>query len=1022
MKKKVLLYGLLLGSATFLHAQSGIGIGVELPHGSTILDVEASDKGISLPNVALTSLTAYSPIPMEPKDGLLVFNTTENVAQLTKGFYYWGTLGTGKGWLPIAANQSVVLTKEGDDYYFTQGDTTLNLTEEISNVQRYALMVQQTEDENSNGVKLATKFNDGKEGSADVLLTETLTGLTRGKEGNTGRIAYTYTDETGEAASTKLTITSDVIESFEEIVKNEEVKNSLNNYLDEKKGSVKIDWEERKWWLDKPREYDDFVFTFDKPGETSPVRKTLSGLILDYVPLATITKVPTAEGETTYDQPGFHYEFNNGRDGHKVELKETVTTLERDPNNTIHGRAYNFRNEQGKSFNFNVTQDIIATFSTVMNSQAAKSWLIGYESGKEKQLTKIYHDPNYDPDDDPTEEGYFNRDLFAEFPTEIGGGNTSRVNFSEYVRRHQTIGFMDKIEPHGGFSGKGFTFDSKNELSPASFEFTETRTLLNRFTDRDWLANFEESGKVTQEVLENNPDYGLDLDSGFTYYTFQDESGAMRYMTVSQDVSNDFEKILVKNQTVLDRFIQEASGDIKIIKEGDDIVFVVKEGATEERINITQLIKDNSSVASLTEQSDTENTAKVGLALKFSDGKQTNPEELSFAETLTTLTKGVDDTTDLTEYTYTDEAGVPQTLAVSQDVSNDFSKIVNANQEVIKTIVGDYTGNIKIERVTGIVNEDGNPDFDVRLTFLDEEAPGNTVSAIKFINDNASIVQRPSEDAFAGIGKNVKFGLMIDGPDKNDKTYGSYTSFETLTKIEKDVAPNGHITYEYYDERFPVKNLPSAEWITYMPITQDVIASFKFAIANEENKALITNIVQESSANPWNKQGTTEVAKSNTDDIYTKGKVVIGGETMIENPKATNTKLSVGGDVVIDGKFFSTNSVYADYVFEKYFTGASALNLSYEFKSLDYVKEFVEKYNHLPGVTKISDVERTADGKYLIDFSELSIQQLEKIEELYLHTIEQQEEIDALKTAMDDLSKEVELLKASFQQFMHNSK
>ena len=39
----------------------------------------------------------------------------------------------------------------------------------------------------------------------------------------------------------------------------------------------------------------------------------------------------------------------------------------------------------------------------------------------------------------------------------------------------------------------------------------------------------------------------------------------------------------------------------------------------------------------------------------------------------------------------------------------------------------------------------------------------------------------------------------------------------------------------------------------------------------------------------------------------------------------------------------------------------------------------------------------------MIDATQLSIQSLEKIEELYLHTIKQQKEIDALKAELAEL-------------------
>lgn len=164
-----------------------------------------------------------------------------------------------------------------------------------------------------------------------------------------------------------------------------------------------------------------------------------------------------------------------------------------------------------------------------------------------------------------------------------------------------------------------------------------------------------------------------------------------------------------------------------------------------------------------------------------------------------------------------------------------------------------------------------------------------------------------------------------------------------------------------------------------------------------------------SSGSPWNKQETTSTAISNTENIYQMGSVAIGtvralpiviGSTRIQ------PKLYIQGDVSTTGKYYTTNSMYADYVFEKYFKGSSTINDAYEFKSLAYVKEFIQKNNHLPGVTPIGDLSKSKTG-YTFDLTELTIQSLEKIEELYLHTLEQQEEIMKQRAEIELLLKEM---------------
>lgn len=75
--------------------------------------------------------------------------------------------------------------------------------------------------------------------------------------------------------------------------------------------------------------------------------------------------------------------------------------------------------------------------------------------------------------------------------------------------------------------------------------------------------------------------------------------------------------------------------------------------------------------------------------------------------------------------------------------------------------------------------------------------------------------------------------------------------------------------------------------------------------------------------------------------------------------------------------------------------------------SLAEVREFVAKYHHLPGVT--SEAEVQAQGGIILNHA--TTQNLEKIEELFLHTIEQEAKIEALQQENAGLAKELEDIK-----------
>lgn len=94
-------------------------------------------------------------------------------------------------------------------------------------------------------------------------------------------------------------------------------------------------------------------------------------------------------------------------------------------------------------------------------------------------------------------------------------------------------------------------------------------------------------------------------------------------------------------------------------------------------------------------------------------------------------------------------------------------------------------------------------------------------------------------------------------------------------------------------------------------------------------------------------------------------------------------------------------AVAPDYVFEKYFNGTSLLNPHYEFTDLYALEEFVKKYHHLPKVPSAKTME--TEG---VSMKELNLLLLEKIEELTLHTIAQQKQIDALTQKIEALENE----------------
>ncbi|MEO0555937.1 MAG: hypothetical protein AAF149_22235 [Bacteroidota bacterium] len=118
-----------------------------------------------------------------------------------------------------------------------------------------------------------------------------------------------------------------------------------------------------------------------------------------------------------------------------------------------------------------------------------------------------------------------------------------------------------------------------------------------------------------------------------------------------------------------------------------------------------------------------------------------------------------------------------------------------------------------------------------------------------------------------------------------------------------------------------------------------------------------------------------------------------GANLLIGKSTQSNTsyKLDVAGKVRADE--IVVNTTGADYVFEE----------DYKLKSLDEVETFINQNKHLSGIPSAAEMQ--AQG---MSVGELNTKLLEKIEELTLHTINQQKEIEQLKAEKASLQEGLE--------------
>ncbi|SEM08237.1 hypothetical protein SAMN04488008_10923 [Maribacter orientalis] len=162
-----------------------------------------------------------------------------------------------------------------------------------------------------------------------------------------------------------------------------------------------------------------------------------------------------------------------------------------------------------------------------------------------------------------------------------------------------------------------------------------------------------------------------------------------------------------------------------------------------------------------------------------------------------------------------------------------------------------------------------------------------------------------------------------------------------------------------------------------------------------------------------------DIADGDADTQYTAG---AGIAISAANAISLNTG-SIPGSAIENNPTFAGNvtatsfttgaNFYPDYVFQKYFTGKSTLNTSYEFSTLETIEAFLKKHHHLPGVASVDEI-KTNEGKW--NLTEGALINLEKIEELFLHTIEQEKKIKQLESTNKNMASEVETLKAQMEE------
>ena len=112
--------------------------------------------------------------------------------------------------------------------------------------------------------------------------------------------------------------------------------------------------------------------------------------------------------------------------------------------------------------------------------------------------------------------------------------------------------------------------------------------------------------------------------------------------------------------------------------------------------------------------------------------------------------------------------------------------------------------------------------------------------------------------------------------------------------------------------------------------------------------------------------------------------------------KNPSEKLTVKGKILCgEVEVVMESTIPADYVFQKYYTGTSALKADYVMPSLEEVEAFTKANHHLPEVPSAATIKEEG-----LQLKEMTTLLLQKVEELTLYTIEQEKRIKSLEAKL----------------------
>ncbi|MER3318218.1 MAG: hypothetical protein RIB79_07990 [Allomuricauda sp.] len=512
----------------------------------------------------------------------------------------------------------------------------------------------------------------------------------------------------------------------------------------------------------------------------------------------------------------------------------------------------------------------------------------------------------------------------------------------------------------------------------ASSNTTTTTTNLN------WGASTDNVGVTNYEIFQD----GVSIANTGTTTTFN-------VTGLTAATSYDF--------TV---FASDAAGNTSTVSN-TETVNTTASTDTEAPSAITDLASSNTT-ATTTELSWSASTDNVGVInyQVFQDG-------ISIANTGTTTTFNVTGLAGSTSYNFTvfaqDAAGNISTVSNTETVNTPVAPDTQAPSAIIDlassnttTTTTDLSWSASTDNV-GVINYE---------VFQDGVSIANTGSTTTFSVTGLTAATSYDFTVFASDAagntssvSNTETVNTVVAPDTEapsaitDLASSNTTSASTALSWSASTDNVGVTNYEVFRDGVSIGNTGTATNLTVNGLTPDT--SFDFTVFAEDAAGNVSAISNTEIVVTLVGTGITDYTSENANiaavdwtarDLFADRNVGIG---------TTNTqgyRLAVAGNVIAEGVKVELQGNWPDFVFTK----------DFDLLDLAEVRKFIKEHGHLPNIPSAQKMQEEG-----IDLGDMNAKLLQKIEELTLYLLSQEEELKALKeenTKIKDILERLERL------------